>query len=116
VVVSAVSLWILAIRAAWPAEEGAKRLTSGQETKAFEVGRYGNVEDGVPLIPEGGPTKPWSHGGDEVALYHAPYVATHTERCLFVADPGNTRILSVKLGYHETESIALSDVPDATGQ
>jgi len=53
-----------------------------------------------------------SAGGDEVALCHPSYVAAHTDRRLFIADYGNYRILSVKLGYHASESIRLKNVPD----
>ncbi len=78
----------------------------------LRMGRYGNMDEGVPLITKGGLAEPRSVGGDEVALFHGAYVATHTDRRLFIADPGNGRILSVKLGYHVTGSIALKDVPD----
>jgi hypothetical protein len=67
----------------------------------LRVGQYGNIEDGVPLVKEGGPKAPVSIGGDEVALMHAAYLATHSDKRLFIADAGNSRILSVKLGYHE---------------
>jgi hypothetical protein len=79
----------------------------------LRVGRYGNVDDGLPLIKEGGPARPRPVGGDEVALFYAPYVATHSDRRLFIADPGNERIVSVKLGYHAEESVALKAVTDA---
>ena len=49
--------------------------------------------------------------GDEVALFHGAYLATHTDRRLFIADPGNARVVSVKLGYHASERVALKDVP-----
>jgi len=78
----------------------------------LRLGRYGNVDDGQPLNPKSGPSKTRSIGGDEVALFHGAYVATHTDRRLFVADPGNGRVLSVKLGYHATEKTNLKDVPD----
>ena len=58
----------------------------------------------------GGPAHPRSIGGDEVGLFYAPYVATHTDRRLFISDLGNHRLLSVKLGYHAEERIALKDV------
>jgi len=74
------------------------------------VGRYGNIEDGVPLIAAGGPPRPRSIGGDEVALFDAAYVATCTDRRLFISDAGNARILSVKLDYHANEKVALKDV------
>ena len=79
----------------------------------LRLGRYGNVEDGQPLVSQGGPPTPRSIGGDEIALFHACYVATHTDRRLFIADAGNGRILSVKLGYHAEAKVALKDVPDA---
>jgi len=78
----------------------------------LRLGRYGNADDGKPLDPRGGPAKPRSIGGDEVALFHGAYLATHTDRRLFIADPGNGRVLSVKLGYHATEKVRLADVPD----
>jgi hypothetical protein len=75
------------------------------------IGRYGNVDDGKPSNPgKHEPPNARSIGGDEVALMYAPYVATHTDRRLFIADPGNMRILSVKLGYHAEEKVALKDV------
>ena len=40
-------------------------------------------------------------GGEQQALY----LATQTDRRVFVADPGNDRIISVKLGYHATEKV-----------
>lgn len=78
------------------------------------IGRYGNADDGRPLIAEGGPPRPRSVGGDEVALMDAAYVATHTDRRLFIADGGNQRILSVKLDYHTTERLPLPG-PETTG-
>lgn len=71
------------------------------------IGRYGNVDDGNPLDPKGGPSEPRSIGGDEVGLFHADFVGVHTGRHLFIADLGNARIVSVKLNYHTTERIAL---------
>ncbi len=55
-----------------------------------------------------------SIGSDEVALFHAAYVATHTDRRLFIADQGNARILGVRLGYYAQEKVALKDVRDQT--
>jgi len=52
-------------------------------------------------------------GGDEVALFWANHVATHTDQRLFIAGPGNARILGVRLGYHATAKVTLKDVPDA---
>jgi hypothetical protein len=82
----------------------------------LRVGQYGNIEDGKPLVAAGGPANPRSIGGDEVALFYAPYLATHTDRRLFIADPGNGRILSLKLGYHAEEKIPLRNVPDRKKQ
>lgn len=78
----------------------------------LRVGQYGNVEDGKPLIPAGGPANPRAVGGDEVALNYACYVAAHTDRRLFIADAGNARILGVKLGYHAEEKVTLKDVAE----
>ena len=78
----------------------------------LRVGRYGNVENGKPLDPKGGPPHARTLGGDEVGLVHAAYVGTHTDRRLFIADIGNARILSVKLGYHTEERLSLEDVPE----
>jgi hypothetical protein len=76
------------------------------------VGNYGNVDDGKPLVAAGGPPRTNAMGGDEVALFHACYVAAHTDRRLFIADAGNARIVSVKLGYHAESVTRLRDVPD----
>lgn len=73
----------------------------------LRVGRYGNVDDGAPLVKEGGPPEPNSLGGDEVGLFHAAFVATHTDRRLFIADIGNARLLSVRLGYHAEKRLPL---------
>jgi hypothetical protein len=71
----------------------------------LRVGRYGNADSagpqsGVPL------------GNDEVGMVHGAYVATHTDRRLFIADPSNDRIFSVKLGYHAEEKIPLKSAKD----
>jgi len=78
----------------------------------LRFGRYGNVEDGMPLIKEGGPPSPRSIGGDEIAIMHAMNVAVDTDRRFFFADVGNARISSVKLGYHVNEVVVLRDVKD----
>ncbi len=77
------------------------------------IGQYGNVDDGMPLDQgRDTPPNPRSIGGDETAFMHAPYLTVHTDNHLFAADPGNARVVSVKLGYHTEESVALKDVPD----
>ena len=79
----------------------------------LRIGRTGNVDDGKPSGPVSlEPPNPVSIGGDEVALMYANYVGVHTDRRLFIADTGNMRIVSVKLGYHAEEKVALKDVPD----
>jgi hypothetical protein len=78
----------------------------------MRFGKYGNVDDGAPLVKDGGPASPRPVGGDEVALARPAYLAAHTDRRLFIADYGNYRILSVKLGYQAEEKVALKDVPD----
>ncbi|MCG3180236.1 MAG: hypothetical protein BIFFINMI_02594 [Phycisphaerae bacterium] len=74
----------------------------------MRIGRYGNVDDGKPLNPTGGPPTTRPIGGDEVALMHGAYLATDTDRRLFIADPGNGRVLSVKLEYHTNELVNLA--------
>jgi hypothetical protein len=74
------------------------------------IGRYGNVDDGRPLVEASEQKTPNPLGGDEVGLFYACYVGTHTDRRIFISDVGNGRILSVKLGYHAEENVALKDV------
>jgi hypothetical protein len=75
----------------------------------MHIGKYGNVDDGKPLVADQRfrTREPKSIGGDEVALAYANYVATHTDRRLFIADAGNGRLLSVRLDYHVSETIPL---------
>ena len=80
------------------------------------IGSYGNFDDGVPLIAAGGSRKPNPMGGDEVGLFYATYVGVHSDKRLFIADFGNSRILSVKLGYHAEEKVALKDGPKSAGK
>jgi len=77
----------------------------------LHVGKYGNVDDGVPLVPDMRfrAEEPRSIGGDEVSLVYANYVATHSDRRLFIADAGNGRILSVKMDYHANERVGLGE-------
>jgi DNA-binding beta-propeller fold protein YncE len=74
----------------------------------LQIGDYGNVEDGKPLIADGGPPNTRSIGGDEVSLMHACFVGTHTDRRIFISDLGNQRIVSVKLDYHAEQRIPLT--------
>jgi hypothetical protein len=74
-----------------------------------QVGRYGNVDDGMPLHPwnDRRAEPPRSIGGDEVALAYANYTGTSTDHYLFIYDAGNDVIRSVKLGYHASASVGL---------
>lgn len=74
----------------------------------LRIGRCGNVDDGKPLVAETAPPNARSIGGDEVALFHACFVGTHTDRRIFISDHGNGRIVSVKLDYHKEEKISLA--------
>jgi hypothetical protein len=88
----------------------------------MRIGQYGNPDEGMPNVEGRMPNAEKkrqssiknrkSIGGDEVAFFYPAYLATHSDRRLFVADPGNQHIVSVKLGYHAGETIALKDVPD----
>jgi hypothetical protein len=64
------------------------------------VGKYGNAESqgANSLAPL---------GGDEVGLMHADYVATLSDKFLFISDEGNQRIVMVKLGYYLSEFLTL---------
>jgi sugar lactone lactonase YvrE len=81
----------------------------------LRIGQYGNVDDGVPLVKESQPEIPnrRSLGGDEVGLFYPIYLATDSDRRLFITDPGNQRIVSVTLGYHTDARVSLKEVPDA---
>lgn len=75
----------------------------------LRVGTYGNIEDGKPLVAEGGPAATRSIGGDETSFVHGAYVETQTDRRLFVADIGNFRIASVALQYETDEVLSLKE-------
>jgi hypothetical protein len=72
------------------------------------IGKYGSTDDGVPLVPQPGATATHSIGGDEVPLFYPAYVATDTDRRLFISDLANARIVSVKLAYHTAESVPVN--------
>jgi len=78
------------------------------------IGRYGNIDDGVPLIREGGPPNPRSLGGDEVGIMHAQMLTVESDRRLFIGDLGNACIRSVKLDYHVEERIPLGGIPETS--
>jgi hypothetical protein len=79
-----------------------------------QVGRYGNVDDGLPLHPwtDRRTQPPRSIGGDEVSLCYAHFVGTHSDRYLFIYDGMNDCIKSVKLAYHLDRLIPLKDVAE----
>ena len=79
----------------------------------LRIGRYGNVDDGKPLVADGGPATTRAIGGDEVALFRPAYLGTDTDRRLFIADAGNARIVSVKLDHHRTEMVPLGRGPQS---
>jgi hypothetical protein len=74
----------------------------------MRIGQYGNVDDGVPMVPDLCLPQPRPLGGDETAFFHPAYLGVHTDRRLLVNDPGNDRIVSVKLDYHTTERVPLA--------
>lgn len=76
------------------------------------VGKYGNVDDGMPLKKDGkfNSPNPRAIGGDEVAIMHAAHVATLTDRFLYISDIGNARIVQVKLDYYKNTSIAIKNL------
>ncbi len=80
------------------------------------IGTYGNVDDGKPLIDSQASPHVNAMGGDEVGLFYAPHLATHTDKRLFIADVGNERIVSVKLGYHQESRVNLKDIPNQKGE
>lgn len=70
----------------------------------LRIGKYGNGDSAGPKSLE-------PLGGDEVGLLHGAYVATHTDRKLFIADPSNDRILSVNLLYNTEERLSIPADP-----
>ncbi|MDD4891583.1 MAG: hypothetical protein PHU85_16815 [Phycisphaerae bacterium] len=73
----------------------------------LRIGRYGNVDDGMPLVRSGDLANARPLGGDETALFVPRFIAVHTDRRLYISDMGNFRVLSVKLEYHAEEKVAL---------
>ncbi|MEX1096717.1 MAG: hypothetical protein WED34_11770 [Planctomycetales bacterium] len=73
------------------------------------IGRYGNADSA-------GPSSAVPLDGDGVGLFHAAYVAAHTDHRLFIADVGNSRLISVKLGYHASERLPLRSANQGDGR
>ena len=99
---------------------GSPASSSG-DADARKRGLSPSDGSGAPASPETGTgTSPrlgagprfHSVGGDEVALFDGAYVATHTDRRLYIADIGNQCVRSVKLAYQATERVGLKDVPE----
>ncbi len=84
----------------------------------LRLGRYGNADDGQPAEPDPASDGPARHalGGDEIALFHPSYLATHADRRLFIADGGNDHIVAVRLAYHAEASVRLGDIPDSAAK
>ncbi|PCJ52383.1 MAG: hypothetical protein COA79_23825 [Planctomycetota bacterium] len=64
------------------------------------IGTYGNAD-------AQGPNSKAPVGGDEVGLMYGAYLTTYTDKKLYIADPGNQKIVSVTLGYHKEERLSL---------
>lgn len=62
----------------------------------LKMGQYGNEDSKEKNCKE-------PLGGDEAGLFHPCFVATHTDRRLFISDIGNENIISVKLNYEVNE-------------
>jgi hypothetical protein len=58
----------------------------------LKIGQYGNEDSKGKNSKE-------PLGGDEVGLFHPCFVATQTDRRIFVSDIGNEKVFSVKLKY-----------------
>jgi sugar lactone lactonase YvrE len=69
----------------------------------MRIGRYGNADSG-------GPGSAVPLGGDEVGMTHGAYLATDTDKRLFIADSANDRIFSVALGYHIEMKVPLKGI------
>ena len=93
-------------------DTGMRRAEFGVRSGEESAGTVTNSPDSALRVPHSALRVPRSIGGDEVGLFYACYVGTHTDKRLFIADAGNARIVSVKLGYHAEERVALKDVPD----
>jgi hypothetical protein len=94
-------------------------VLDGNGNVITRLGRYGNVDDGMPLIkPDPSPANkqgmqpphPRSIGGDEVATMNVQNLAVHSDRRLFLADAGNNCVRAVTLLYHADVRVALKGV------
>lgn len=62
-----------------------------------EIGRFGNPDS--PAM---------KRGEADVGLAHCSFLATESDRWLYLNDDGNSRIIRIRLGYHAEETVALS--------
>ncbi|HUT33634.1 MAG TPA: hypothetical protein VNE39_09155 [Planctomycetota bacterium] len=61
-----------------------------------ELGRYGNPES--PAM---------KRGDTDIGIAHCSFLATESDRWLYLNDDGNSRVLRVKLGYKAEETVPL---------
>jgi hypothetical protein len=61
-----------------------------------EIGRYGNPES--PAM---------KRGDTDIGLAHCSFLATESDRWLYLNDDGNSRVLRIKLGYRTEETVPL---------
>jgi len=61
-----------------------------------EIGRYGNPES--PAM---------KRGEADIGLAHCSFLATESDRWLYLNDNGNSRIIRIQLGYHTQEIVPL---------
>ena len=66
----------------------------------LKIGQYGNEDSKGKNSKE-------PVGGDEVGLFQPCFVATHSDRRLFISDMGNCRVVEVKLKYVVDETLVL---------
>ncbi|MDD4888715.1 MAG: hypothetical protein PHU85_02200 [Phycisphaerae bacterium] len=82
------------------ASKGFCDVTVAIEDAGGRIVRH--LASGVPAPPS-----PRSIGGDEVSLMQPSYLATMTDRYLYIGDVGNGRVVQVKLDYRAEERAPL---------
>ncbi len=71
------------------------------------IGQYGNVDDGKPLVADGGPPNTNELEDNSVGLMYPAYLGVQTDKRLYIADPGNMRVVAVRLAYEASETVPL---------
>lgn len=66
----------------------------------------------MALVPNPSIPNPRSIGGDEVPLFYPAFVGVDSDHRLFISDIGNSRIVSVKLGYHAETKMNIRNIRD----